>query len=68
MAADFISMRNQHADLQRYKCELEARLAEAERQEEEEAAEAASQQQQPTQDEVEKFVRLQSEKVRPFVS
>ena len=62
LAADFISMRNQHADLQRYKCELEARLTEAERQEEEEAAEAA-QQQQPTQDEVEKFVRLQSEKV-----
>ena len=58
-------MRNQHADLQRYKCELEARLAEAERQEEAEAAEAAH---QPTQDEVEKFVRLQSEKVRPFVS
>ena len=64
LAADFISMRNQHADLQRYKSELEARLAEAERREEEEAAEAeATLHQQPTQDEVEKFVRLQSEKV-----
>ena len=56
-------MRNQHADLQRYKSELEARLAEAEREEEEERR-GTRPRQQPTQEEVEKFVRLQSEKVR----
>ena len=64
LAADFISMRNQHADLQRYKSELEARLTEAEREEEEERR-GARPRQQPTQEEVEKFVRLQSEKVGP---
>ena len=63
LAGDFISMRNQQADLQRYKSQLEARLAEAEREEEEERR-GARPRQQPTQEEVEKFVRLQSEKVR----
>lgn len=61
LAGEFISMRNQHADLQRYKAELEARLAEAEREEEEERR-GSRPRQQPTQEEVEKFVRLQQEK------
>ena len=45
--------------LQQYKSDLEARLAEAERAEAEEKTRS-----QPSADEVEKFVRLQAEKVR----
>lgn len=59
MANDFLETQKEIGELQRYKAELEARLAKADS----DLSSPASKQSQSSPEEVEKLLRLQSEKV-----